>query len=438
MKKIVFGLLLMALFTISACGVIEEGNQTDLPKPQSGLIKSSLARETAPQVTDDQIRSLTNDNTAFALPFYDQIRHEQDNIIISPFSLSVALSMTLAGAEGSTEAAMLDSLNFSLSEDEIYPALNALLQAIEKSQGEVPEESEGSSFKLNIANSIWGQAGFDFEQSFLDTLARHFGAGLYTIDFIQDPQVARNAINDWVEDKTQDKIQDLIPPDAIDSLTRLVLANAIYFNGSWLHPFDEANTEEGQFTTENGSMVSVDMMKLFAESLSYTKGLDYQAVSLPYMSRDFSMVIIVPDQDTFKNFQDSLSAESLARILAEMAPRALNLQMPKLNFESNINANQPLKSMGMAEAFNPDLSDFTGIADIADLHITDVLHKATITVDEQGTEAAAATAVIIGRESAPIDEPISLVIDRPYLFFILHIPTDTILFMGRVINPNLN
>ncbi len=435
MKKITLGLLLISLFTLSACNVTVDLIEPTSTPAESGYIKSDLEREISPQISDQQIQSLAQDNTAFALSFYDQVREGSENIIFSPISLSIALSMTLAGAETSTETAIMEALHFSLSENEIYPTFNALLQAVEESQGAIPEESEGSRFQLNIANSIWGQASFDFKRPFLDTLAQHYGAGLYTVDFIQNPQEARIAINDWVEDETEGKIEDLIPPEAIDNLTRLVLANAIYFNGSWLHPFDESNTQEGEFKTLDGSRVSVDMMKLSGQDLPYVQGTNYQVVSLPYLSTDFSMAIVLPDEGTFEAFEDTLSPEDLADIWAELAPRPLNLQMPKFDFESAINANDPLKSLGMAEAFDADLSDFTGIADVNDLHITDVVHKATINVDEGGTEAAAATAVIIGRESAPIDEPISLVIDRPFLFLIQHIPTGSILFMGRVIQP---
>jgi serpin B len=179
----------------------------------------------------------------------------------------------------------------------------------------------------------------------------------------------------------------------------------------------------------------VDMMKLFDERLLYLQEVELQVISLPYLSRDFAMTLIVPDHGSFTMVEDLLTVDLIEILMSEMTSERINLEMPKFDYETTINANDPLKALGMAEAFDPDLSDFKGMADVEDLHISDVLQKATITVDEEGTEAAAATAVIVGVESAPIGEPISLVIDRPFLFFIQHQPTRTILFMGRVVQP---
>lgn len=435
MRNLITSLILMSILLVTACSSVEDPIDSDPSVAEPGFSKSPLEREMSPNISPEQMQALAQNNTAFALAFYDQIPTDDGNIIFSPFSLSLALSMTLAGAETSTEQAMLDALHMSIPESEVHPAFNVLLQAIENSQNEIVDDIEGSNFQLNIANSIWGQANLNFEHPFLNTLAMHYGAGLYTVDFVQDSESARNAINHWVEDETEDKIQNLIPEGAINPLTRLVLANAIYFNGSWLHPFRETATDQALFTTLQGDEITVDMMKLFDERLLYTKGDNYQAVSLPYLSPDFEMVIIVPDLGAFVEFEQWLTPEILINLRTGMQTERVDLSMPKFDFETTINANQILMDLGMAEAFDPEKSDFSGIADIDDLHITDVLHKATIMVDEKGTEAAAATAVIIGITSAPPDEPISLLIDRPFLFIIQHKPTGTILFMGRVTQP---
>ena len=455
MKKITLGIIFLSLLLASACTTIEDGNGTQMPtEPTSppettapeetpapaegGFAKSNLERETDPQVDPENIEVLSQGNSAFAISFYDLVRQDEDNIIFSPISLSLALGMTMAGAESTTEQAMLEALKLTLPEEEVYPAFNALLLAIEESEqqtmGMEDDTSEGN-FQLNIANSIWGQAGYDFNQNFLDTLARHFGAGMYTVDYQQDPESARNAINEWVEQETEDKIQDLIPPDAINTLTRLVLANAIYFNGAWLYPFDETGTEEASFTTLDGSEITVDMMRLSGERLSYAQDENVQAVRLPYLSSDFDMTILLPDSGSFAAIEDGLTVDSLTALLESMQMTPVNLQMPKFDFETTVNAKDPLSALGMSEAFNPDIADFSGITEAEQLYITDVLHKATITVDEEGTEAAAATAVIVGVESMDPEEPISLVIDRPFLFMIRHQPTGTILFMGRVSQP---
>jgi len=458
MKKWIMLLTLLSVLLTSACTKIEEpdsdeqdypsGNEQSYPNgddqgypsgddqmEQGGYAKSSLNRESSPNINPEKIRALAQDNTNFALSFYDSIRRENGNIIFSPISLSLALSMALAGAESSTEEAMIEALQFSLPEEEVYPTFNALLLAIEESQKLPIEESEGDEFQLNIANSIWGQAGYDFKQEFLDILAKNFGAGMYLVDYIEDPENARQLINNWVEEETQGKIEDLIPQGAIDTLTRLVLANAIYFNASWQHPFDENGTEKATFTSLDSTEIEVDMMRLFGERLSYTQGGNFQAVNLPYLSTDFSMTVIVPDQGSFIDFEDGLSLEEITAIQNNLSPQSVNLQMPKFDYESTINANDQLAALGMSNAFNPELADFSGITEIEKLFISDVLHKATITVDEHGTEAAAATAIIIRTESIEPGEPVELTIDRPFIYIIQHNPTGSILFMGRVVQP---
>ena len=435
MEKILLSLMLLLLVLLAACQPGETSIDSGNGEKNIGFFKSDLAREMNPVIDEAQLQSLAKDNTAFALTFFNQIRETDDNIIFSPFSLSLALSMTMAGAETSTEQAMLEALQLNLPENEIHAAFNALLLAIEASQELGQDEMEGDQFQLNIANSIWGQSGYSFKADFLDILAQHYGAGIFSVDYRQNPEGARNAINDWVAEETEDKIEDLIPAGAIDPLTRLVLANAIYFNGSWLHPFSQNATAQAPFYTVDGSEISVDMMKLFGERFSYHQGQNFQALNLPYLSSDFVMTLLVPDEGVYEDFEASLTVDSLSEILSNMSFERVDLEMPKFDFESSVNANNPLIALGMDDAFDPERADFSGITEEEELMITDVLHKATITVDEEGTEAAAATAVIVGVTSAMPDEPISLVIDRPFIFMIRHLQTNTILFMGRVLQP---
>jgi serpin B len=454
MRNQILGLIVIALILLSACqpsqdvvdpvsepvtdpvtDPVTEPTDQDPDEKSINFFKSELTRETNPNVADVQISTLAEDNAAFAVAFYDQIRTDDGNIIFSPFSISLALSMALAGAETLTEQAMLDGLQMHLPEPALHPAFNALLQAIEGSQEQMSEGMDGNRFQLNIANSIWGQADYQFKQTFLDVLAQHYGAGIYSADFIQNPEGARLAINDWVAEETAQKIEDLIPAGAIDPLTRLVLANAIYFNGSWRNPFNENMTAEAPFYILDGTEITVEMMKLYGENFIYGKGTNYQAINLPYLSSDFVMTLLVPDAGTFSEFESQLQPAAISDILAGMTYSRVDLEMPKFDFETDINANDPLIALGMGDAFNPDTADFSGITDEDKLMITDVLHKATITVDEEGTEAAAATAVMVGVTSAMPEDPISLVVDRPFMFMIRHQPTNTILFMGRVIEP---
>lgn len=409
---------------------------TDASPGRTGLVKSDLSRETNPQVSPEEILTLANDNNQFASAFYQEIRHKEGNLIFSPFSLSLALAMTLSGAETSTEEDMLSALQFSLPEPKVHPAFNALLLAIESSEEQKAEEMEGSVFQLNIANSIWGQSDYAFNPAFLDVLAQNYGAGMNLVDYKTDPEGARVAINNWIGDETQEKIQDLIPPGTLSALTRLVLANAIYFNGSWRNPFEKNSTQQTPFFLLDGAEITVDMMKLFRKNIPYGKGDAYQAVQLPYLSPDFVMTLIVPDEGEFNQFEEELSAEMIEEIIIRLtSSQPVDLQMPKFDFEASIDARGPLSNLGMSEAFDPDQADYSGITEVEGLYISDVLHKATITVDEDGTEAAAATVVIVTAKAAEPEEPISLIINRPFIFLIQHKPTGSILFMGRVLQP---
>ena len=444
MKRTVIVLFILISIMVTGCTTPVTPVSTDVPieKPtdvstpgESGFQKSGLLRELAPSVDSSQIATLAKDNTTFAMKFYDQIRSQDGNLVYSPFSISVALSMALAGAEGTTKTAMMDALQLSLPVDSVYPAYDALLLAIQASEEQTNEGMDGNPFKLNIANATWGQAGFTFKEPFLDTLAKYFGAGMYTVDYQQDPEAARQAINQWIAQETEDKITDLIPQGAINELTRLVLANAIYFNGSWLYPFSEQRTTEAPFYLLDSSQSSVEMMSLNGEHLLYGSDQSYQVVQLPYLSTDFVMTILVPENGEFENVEAALTADFMTSVRNNLAMQRVDLQMPKFDFETSINANDPLAALGMGEAFDPDKADFSGMTDQERLLITDVLHKATITVDESGTEAAAATAVIMGVTSAMPEEPITLVIDHPFMFFIEHPSTGTVLFMGRVVQP---
>ena len=441
MKKLIVGIVLLSLILMPSCSPMETptteptDESADMTPVEGGYVKSDLAMENVPQANADQINALAQGNAQFASDFYALITENDGNLIFSPFSISLALSMAMAGAEASTEEVMMNALRMTLPEEEVYPAFNALLLAIETSEDTNADGLGGSEFTLNIANSLWGQAGFELKTPFLDTLARYFGAGMYTVDYINNPEAARLAVNDWVAEETENKIKDLIPKGAVNELTRLILANAIYFNGSWMHPFTESATSQEPFTLLDGTETTVDMMKMGQTGLSYLQGENFQAVSLPYLSPDFSMLMLVPDEGQFSAIESTLDKDLLASILSQMQSNQVALQMPKFDFETSTNANDALTALGMSEIFDPDTADFSGITEEEKLYVTDVLHKATITVDESGTEAAAATAVIMGIKSAMPEDPISLVIDRPFLFLILHEPTGTILFMGRVVEP---
>lgn len=423
-------LMLLPLLVLAAC-------TPNVPPGSKGVVfaQSGVEREQASSISDEDLQALSAAKAAFAFNFYKQIKDKPGNLVFSPLSLSLALSMTMAGAQGTTLSEMQQALAVEGLGDAVHPGMNALLQALAESEAQEERKAEGDPFQLNIANSTWGQAGFEINPAFLDLLAQHYGAGVYQVDFAQDSELARQAINDWVSEETAGKIPELIGEGVLNPLTRLVLANAIYFNGSWYYPFYEEATEKADFTLLDGTLTSVEMMQLGAEQLAYAQTENYQLLRLPYLSQDFGMLLIVPDEGAFGEVEAGLDAQRFLDSQAEMQSRPVFLKMPKFDFESATDASEPLKQMGMPTAFDPVMADFSAITGKPDLYITDVLHKATVSVNEKGTEAAAATAVIMAIKSAPPQEPINLVIDRPFLFAIQHLPSNTILFMGRVQQP---
>ena len=339
--------------------------------------------------------------------------------------------MTHAGARGETEKAMAEALNFYLPQERLHPAFNSLdLQLKQRGQGAKGKDDEG--FRLHVVNAIWGQKDYKFLTSFLDVLAQNYGAGLRILDFINETEQSRITINKWVSDQTAERIKDLVPQGAINQLTRLVLTNAIYFNAAWQYPFDESVTSDGLFHLLSGSDVTVPMMKQ-TESFRYTEGSDYQAIELPYDGQELSMAILLPKDGQFDTFEKELDAELVKAIIDKLETRQVALTMPKFEYESSFGLKEALSTLGMKVAFTAD-ADLSGMNGKRDLFIQDVLHKAFVSVDEAGTEAAAATAVIVGLTAVP-PEPITVTIDRPFIFLIRDIPTGSIIFVGRVLNP---
>jgi serpin B len=405
-----------------------------LPTPaEAKLIQSNLARALSPSVSTENQAELASDNLAFAMDLYQQLAALPGNLFYSPYSISLALAMVYGGARGQTEQQMADSMHFSLPQEQLHPAFNALDQELSKRASAAQDRGQG--FQLNIANATWGQSGFPFLSSYLDLLAENYGAGLQTVDFANAPEGARQEINDWVARETQDKIKDIVPQGAIDALTRLVLANAIYFKASWLMPFDKSATQDAPFTTLDGSQVIVPMMSLEQNKLDYLQGAGYQAVALPYVDGNVGMLLLVPDKGQFSQFEASLDASKLQSILDGLHYTDVMLKMPRFTVESSFSLDDTLAEMGMPDAFNAGQADLSGMDGQHDLYLSSVIHKAYASVDEEGTEAAAATVAIVGLTAIMPGEPVNLTIDRPFIFVIYDQPTQSILFVGRITNP---
>ena len=395
------------------------------------IAQSGLARNTNPQTPAADVQTLTAGNLAFALDLFHELRRTDGNLFFSPHSISTALAMTYAGARGETAAEMARVLHFTLPAEQLFPAFNALDLALQPGQ---PKEKE-QPLELQGANALWGQQGYTFRSEFLDLLAQNYGAGMRLVDFKTAPEAARQAINQWVSEQTKNRIQDLIAPGVIDTLTRLVLVNAIYFKGGWLYPFDPPATQEAPFTRLDGSQVNVpSMIWPKAETVRYAQGAGYQLVELPYQGGNAVMTILLPDAGQFAAFEEKLTAAQLTTLLSSLSPQAVKVAMPRFRNESAFDLTQTLGKLGMSTALS-DAADFSGMTGQRDLFISAVVHKAFVEVNENGTEAAAATAAIVGLTAAPAQQPLEVKIDRPFIYLIRDTQTGAVLFVGLMLDP---
>ncbi|MCJ7585380.1 MAG: serpin family protein [Anaerolineales bacterium] len=419
-----FALAVAASLLLSACG------------PRGGEVAASnLQRVTDPDAAPAELYELVAGDNAFAFDLYQAVRTSDGNLFYSPYSISLALAMTYAGARGETASQMADVLHYSLPNDRLHSAFNTLDLDLARRPEQAADVDKDQRFELNIVNSLWGQTGWPFLPEYLDLLALNYGAGMRLVDFQNAPESARRQINEWVSDKTNKRIKDIIPPGVLDPSTRLALANAIYFKATWEYEFDPNETSDEPFHLLDGETVSVPMMGMeTGRNFAYASGNGWQAVALPYKGGLTEMVIIVPDAGNFEAFESTLTADRYDEIFSALEPKKVILSMPKFTFETRYGLSDTLIQMGMQDAFDPSLADFSGMDGQRILFIGDALHEAFVAVDEKGTEAAAATVVIMGM-GAMMPEGIVLTIDRPLLFFIRDVPTGTILFMGRVVDP---
>jgi serpin B len=397
------------------------------------VAKSDAPRITSPNVSDTQLSALVSGNNTFAFNLYQQLaKNNTGNMFYSPYSISTALAMTYAGAAGGTEKQMSSALHFTLPQAQLHPAFNDLAMQL-ASRGQGAKGTNGKGFSLEIANALWGQKDYNVQSAFLNTLAQNYGAGMNLLDFINSPEPSRITINNWVSDQTNNRIKDLLPQGSIDSLTRFVLTNAIYFDAAWQYPFVKESTHDATFHLLDGSTVTTSMMSNEA-GYSYAKGTDYQAVELPYDGNEIAMDIIMPDAGKFTSFESAMTADKISGIIGGLKNNFMSLNMPKFSFDSSFSLKSALSALGMPVAFSDTEADFSGITGNTDLHISDVVHKAFVAVDEEGTEAAAATGVVVGIAAMP---QTTLTIDQPFIFLIRDIQTGTIIFVGRVLNPAL-
>jgi serpin B len=376
-------------------------------------------------VLSEKSLQLIKADNSFSFNLFSKIPVDhQRNVMVSPLSVSLALSMTLNGADGTTRTAMQNALGFeALTQDEINQIYLDLVTALKKADPKVV---------LNIANSIWIRNGFPVLQSFTDVNKNYFDASVTNLNF---DQTAINTINNWVNTNTNGKIPTIL--DSISPEEIMFLINAIYFNGKWLYQFDPVNTVNRNFTLDGGRNMSVPMMKI-KEKFAWSVQTGYKALKMPYGRGKFQMIILLPDvgtsPDDIAGQLDRSKWEALTASLSN--PAEIDVWIPKFQYSWDIELNQILSSLGMSIAFDQNNADFSKINPDQQLFITKVKHKTFIKVNEEGTEAAAVTSVGIGVTSFPANPP-EFHADRPFLYMITEEDTGAILFMGKVENPLL-
>jgi len=422
-----FGALSLTAFVTGCSG------STSAPST-TGEAKSSLSRDTAPNVAPADQQTLVSSNNAFAFDAYKALgAGNSNNEFFSPYSISSALAMTYAGAKGPTASEMATALHFTLPQTTLHPAFDAVDLAL--ASDNQPATDKGKPLTLHIANSMWGETSETFGKPFLDTIATSYGAGVRLADFVNQPDPSRIAINDWVSDQTNAKITDLIPKGDIDSSTKMVLVDAIYFDGNWSTPFDAAQTKPAQFTKNDGTQVSASMMTNGEVEALFASTATYDAVELPYVG-NVSMDIVMPKQGTLSAFESTLSGDAFQTIVSSLKADTGVVSIPKFSYHGDtISLKTLLGGLGMVTAFTK-AADFSPMAPSDKIMIGDVLHKAFLSVDENGTEAAAATAVIGVGTAARLGTPPSIVVDHSFLFTLRDRPTGTILFAGRINDPS--
>jgi len=407
MKHLIHTLLvLVIIFSITSCS-----------KNPTGPGKRTVRELTSVE------KQLVESDNSFGLKLFREINTDEknENVFISPLSISMALGMTLNGANGATKQAIQNTLELAgLTDQQINESYRSLAELLVGLDPKV---------KFKIANSIWYRNSLTFEQNFLDVNRKFFNAEVSALDF-SNPQ-SKNIINSWVENNTNGKIKQIV--DNIDPLTVMFLINAIYFKGTWTYEFEKNKTQDDFFNLPDGSRVPCKMMAQ-AGNFSYYASDDFQAVDLPYGDELFSMTIILPNPGKdIDALVETLTAENWNSWINNFATFEGELYLPRFKLEYEIKLNDVLKSLGMEIAFDPSRADFTGMYRSGGVYIDEVKHKSFVEVNEEGTEAAAAT--VVDMKLTSIGSGFTIRIDRPFIFAIREHHSGTILFIGKIVNP---
>ncbi|MCK4359480.1 MAG: serpin family protein [Candidatus Cloacimonetes bacterium] len=376
---------------------------------------------------ESDVKTLVDGNTKFAFDLYAKLKEKEGNLFFSPYSISTALAMTYVGARGNTEKQMAEVLHFILKDDSLHYAFAEL-------QIQLNAVQEKGKIELSIANSIWGQEGYDFLKEFLDIINEYYQGKVKLVDFIEACENARNQINEWVEQKTKDKIKELIKPGILNPLTRLVLVNAIYFKGKWEKEFEKKLTKDTPFWLTPEDSVHCPMMQQKG-SFNYCENDSLQILELPYLGNALSMIVLLPKKiDGLSELENYLNIDNLNKWMA-FSNQEIKVYLPKFKMTSGFSLGKTLYDMGMPSAFSLPPADFSGMTGVKDLYISKVIHKAYVDVNEEGTEAAAATAVVMLKAVAVPKQPIVFRADHPFIFLIRDNHSGSVLFLGRLVDP---
>ncbi|KAM4543864.1 leukocyte elastase inhibitor-like isoform 2-T2 [Fundulus diaphanus] len=376
---------------------------------------------------------LASANTSFSLALLKKLGDIDNtaNVFFSPFSISSAMAMVLLGARGNTATQMSETLKTMDIQDDIHSSFAQLLSRLHK---------RDAPYALSVANRLYGEQSYQFVQEFLESTRKHYRAELETVDFAQNSEAARVNINGWVEKKTQGKIKDMLVQDSVDNMTKLVLVNAIYFKGNWDKQFKANSTRDAPFRINQKDTKEVKMMYQKSKfPLTFISDVNCQVLEMPYQGKELSMLIFLPNtvegttgleklekELTYEKFMDWTRPDMMDTVEVQVG-------LPRFKMEEKYNMKRVLVSMGMKDAFDQASSDFSGMSPSNDLFVSEIYHKAFVEVNEEGTEAAAATAVVMMLRCAMI--PATFIADHPFLFFIRHNPSMSVLFAGRYCSP---
>ncbi len=376
---------------------------------------------------DQEPQAVVNANSVFAVDLFRALGKgdSRKNVFVSPFSVSTALAMTYEGSRGGTRRQMAAVLHLTMPDAARRQEFAALLART--------QAGPGKHYKLETANALWGQKDYHFEAAFTGTIKEDYGGGFFTVDYMHDKRGSIHTINRWIENKTAGKIVNLLHADDVSQLTRLILTNAIYFKGNWAVQFEKDATRQEAFHLAGDAQVPTPMMHQSGNYL-YVKQGGLAAIELPYADHELSMLAILPDGD-IGQLDQSLTVEEIHQLQAHMREQDVEVVLPRFKFETRYALKPVLSAMGMRDAFDEGLADFSGMTGHPDLFIDQVIHQARIEVNEEGSEAAASTAVVMNLKAMREERRLVFRADRPFLFFIVHNATGSILFMGRLCNP---